>query len=123
MTPSQAIRTECRRCRGGQLFRCESKSCSLNRPGRPRPKIKAHCRECNGDDHPEDCTGRLLDGTTCNLYESRVGKNPHAKKRTLSPEHKAKLAEAGRKHRFHTGLNTSSVPAGLTVTLPGIPEA
>jgi hypothetical protein len=122
MTPLQSVRAECRSCKGGQLFRCESKACALNRQGRPLPKIKAHCRECNGDDHPRECTGRLLDGSICNLHPFRLGTNPQAKKRTLSPEHKAKLTEAGRKHRFGTGQNAPSIPPGSTITLPGILE-
>lgn len=115
MTPSQSIRAECRRCRGGQVFHCESTVCTLNGSGRPLPKIKAHCRVCNGDDQPGECTGRLIDGDICNLHEFRLGKNPHAKKRTLPPEHKAKLAEAGREHRFGAVQNSPSIPPGSTI--------
>lgn len=121
-TPSQAIKAECRFCKGGQLFRCESTACALNHAGRPLPKIKSHCRECSGDDHPKNCTGRLLAGTTCNLYEFRLGKNPHAKKRILSPELKGKLAEAGREHRFRTVQNSPSEAVGSTISLPGVVE-
>lgn len=122
VTASQAIRAECRSCKGGQLFRCESTACDLNRPGRPLPKIKAHCRECNGDDHPRECVGALLNGATCNLHPFRLGTNSQAKKRTLSLEHKAKLTEAGRKHRFGTVQNSQSLPPGSTTSLPGILE-
>lgn len=119
MTPSQSIRAECRSCKGGQVFRCESTACSLNLSGRPLPKIKAHCRECNGDDHPKDCTGRLLDGNTCILHEFRLAKNPHAKKRTLSPERRQKAIEALAKHRRESCSNASSSPVDSTIT----PEA
>jgi len=122
-TPAKAILAECRSCKGGQIFRCESLSCALNKSdGTSLRKIKAHCIECNGDDHPRECTGRLLNGDTCNLHPFRLGTNPQAKKRTLSPEHKAKLAEAGRKHRFGTGQNSQSTPPGSTTSPPGILE-
>lgn len=118
MTPSQSIRAECRSCKGGQLFRCASTACSLNHAGRPLPKIKAHCRECNGDDHPRECTGKLLDGTTCNLHKFRLGKNPQAKKRTLSPERRQKAIEALARHRRESCPNAPSAPPGSTIT-PG----
>lgn len=118
MTPLQSIRAECRRCKGGQLFRCESTTCSLNLAGRPLPKIKAHCRECNGDDHPKECTGKLLDGGTCHLYPFRLGKNPNAKKRTLSPERKLKATEALAKYRRESCLNVQSTLPGSTITPP-----
>jgi len=122
MTPAQSVRAECRRCKGGQVFRCGSKICALNLPGRPLPKIKAHCRVCNGDDHPRECTGRFLGGTVCNLHEFRLGKNRHAKKRILSPERKAQLVASGRKHQFGTGQNTPFSTPGSTISLPGVPE-
>ncbi len=120
MTTAQAVKAECRRCKGGQVFRCESKACSLNLAGRPLLKIKSHCRECNGDDHPRECSGKLLDGTVCHIHPFRLGINPLAKKRTLSPERKAKLAEAGRKYRFGTGQNSPSEAAGSTITTSGV---
>jgi len=123
MTPAQAIRHECRRCRGGHLFRCESAACSLNDAGRPLPKIKAHCKTCNGDDHPRECVGKLLDGTTCILHDFRLGRNPFAKKRILSPENRAKLASAGRKYRFATGQNAQSIASRSKIATSGVPEA
>lgn len=122
MTPLRSIRVECRSCKGGQVFRCESKTCFLNRAWRPLPKIKAHCRECNGDDHPKDCTGRLLDGNTCILHEFRLGKNPHAKKRILSPERRLKAIEVLAKHRRESCSSASFSPPGSTITLSGVPE-
>lgn len=122
MTPSQSIRAECRSCKGGQVFRCESKACNLNRPGRPLPKIKAHCRECNGDDHPRECTRRLLGGTVCNLHEFRLGKSPFAKKRTLSPERREKAIEALAKYRQESYSSGASETPGSTISSPAIPE-
>ena len=122
MTPGQAIKAECRKCKGGQVFRCESKTCDLNRTGRPLPKIKAHCKTCNGDDHPRECTGKLLDDGSCNLHPFRLGKNPSAKKRTLSPEHKAKLVAALSKHRQESCSRGSFSPPGSPITPSGVPE-
>jgi len=122
MTPAQAIKTECRSCRGGQLFRCESKVCSLYHPGRPLPKIRTHCRECAGDEHSRECTGRLLDGTTCNLHPFRLGKNPHAKKRTLSPERREKAIETLAKHRRESCSSGASTLPQSTINIPAVPE-
>jgi hypothetical protein len=120
MTPAQAIKREFRSCKGGQLFRCESKVCALYRPDRPLPKIKVHCRECAGDDYPKECTGRLLDGSICNRHPFRLGKNPN-RRRPTSVELE-KLARAGAKFRFLPGEKGVSKPPGSTITLPGIPE-
>jgi len=123
VTASQAIRKECRSCQPGQRMTpegCETKACKLSPNAfecrSSVKRIAAHCRDCNGDDHPRECTGRLLHGKTCPLHPFRLGKNPNAKKRTLSPEHKAKLAETGCKHRFHTGQNRPSGLPGSTIS-------
>ena len=120
MTPSKAIRRECAVCKGGPRAKCESRVCSLNHAGRPLPKIKAHCRECNGNDHPKECKGELLDGTTCNLHEFRLGKNPHAKKRTLSPEHRQKAIAALAEHRRKSCLSVPSTLPESTEIVPAV---
>ena len=102
-SPAQAIKAECRRCKGGQLFRCESKVCKLSPDAytcrSSVRRIGAHCRDCNGDDHPRECVGRYLDGTTCGLHPFRLGKNPERPKRTLSPEQRAKMEATLAKNR------------------------
>jgi len=70
--------------------RCESKVCPLNQVGRPLARIKAHCKICNGDGHPRDCTGKMIDGTVCHLHPFRLGRTP-GPRRALSPERKAKM--------------------------------
>jgi hypothetical protein len=119
MTPAQAIKAECRRCKGGQRFECESELCALNKSGRALALIKAHCKECNGDDRPADCTGRMLDGTACLLHPCRLGKNPTAKRRTLSPEQRAAMAARLEKFRFRTGQKCPSATPGGAIS----PEA
>ena len=118
--PGQAIKMECRRCKGNGRWKCESKICALNRPaGSSLRKIKAHCKECNGDDHPKECTGRLLDGTTCLLHPFRLGKNPY-RPRKLSPEHREKLVAVGANFHFPTGQKGASVLPGSTIPVEGI---
>ncbi|MHB8783774.1 MAG: hypothetical protein ACYDAX_10220 [Desulfobacteria bacterium] len=123
ITPVQAIKRECRTCKGGKVFRCESKACALNKSGGPSlRKIKAHCRECNGDDHPRECPGRLLDGAVCNLHPFRLGKNPNARKRTLSPEHRQKAIAVLAKHRRESCPGGAFPLVGSTIGHPAIPE-
>lgn len=104
---------------GGQLFRCETKACALSCPGRPLPKIKAHCHVCNGEDHPRGCAGKLLDSSTCNLYEFRLGKTPYRRRPT--PAQLEKLVGAGVKFRISPGEKGASMPAGSTIA-PGTSE-
>ena len=128
-SPGKAIKMECRRCKGGGRWKCEAKVCALNRPaGSSLRKIKAHCKECNGDDHPKECTGRLLDGTICLLHPFRLGKNPY-RPRTLSPENREKLVRVGAKYHFPTGQKgASNLPestilgGGEALPIPG-PES
>ena len=115
LTPSKAIGKECRWCKGGGRWKCESKVCALNRPGGSSlRKIAAHCRECNGDDKPINCTGRHLDGTICLLHPFRLGKNPY-RPRTLSPENREKLVRVGAKYHFPTGQKGASNLPGSTI--------
>jgi len=93
MTPSKAIKINCRFCFGGtpKVQRCESK-CSFNRKDLPTLKrIQAGCLECSADHQPELCTGQLIgtqrrilaevlgvsvEQAICPLHPFRLGKNP-----------------------------------------------
>jgi hypothetical protein len=115
MSPRQAIKITCRCCKGGGRWKCESKDCALIRTVGPSlRKIKAHCKECNGDDHSKECTGRLIDGTICILHPFRLGKNPFCA-RKLSPEHREKLVRVGARYHFSTGQKGASVFPGSTI--------
>jgi hypothetical protein len=95
MTPTKAVREECRRCTPrlpGRPWSCESKVCSLTGGGYALGKIKAHCRECNGEDHPKKCSGEIPGGSSCPLHPYRLGNDPGRAKRILSPEQREKLA-------------------------------
>ncbi len=92
MTAAQAIMETCRTCQPGQRMtpeKCTTTSCKLSPNAlscrSSVKRIATHCRDCNGDDHPRECTGRLLDGGTCPLHPFRLGKNPHKPKRTPRP--------------------------------------
>ena len=91
LTPLKAIRQECLYCMGGSytlVADCPSiETCHLwlyrlgRRPttGKHRPlaAIHKHCLDCAGS-APEvrSCSGKLLNGNTCNLHSFRFGKNP-----------------------------------------------
>jgi len=122
MTPAQAIRHECATCKGGARQKCESRACALRGGGSSLRRIKVHCRECAGDDHPRECTGRLLDGGTCILHDFRLGRNPFAKKRILSPEHREKAIARLAKHRRDSSSSASISPPGSKIATSGILE-
>ena len=93
LTPSKAIRKECRWCKGGGRWKCESKVCYLNKPGLSALKrIKLQCVECCGGVKAEvaGCTGQLLrengNRENCWLHPYRLGKNPYRKKSLGRPE-------------------------------------
>jgi hypothetical protein len=106
ITPSRAIKIECKFCNGG-MGSCKSKYCALNRSGKPIDRIADHCRECAPNNRIEECIGFLIgtqakmiaaftgqalmeDGKAqCPLYPFRYGKNPNLG-RSLSEDQKKK---------------------------------
>jgi hypothetical protein len=83
MTPSKAIKTECRACKNGHIYDCTSDACKLNdRTLSPLKRIKAHCISCVPEQNiygVKKCTGRLLNGNICPLHPYREGHNPKRK--------------------------------------------
>ena len=89
-TPLQSIRKECLYCMGGSfklVAECETITCGLwsYRTGRIEPGadrrllrvIRQFCLQCVGSAiEVRKCTGKLLDGTICNLHPYRHGKRP-----------------------------------------------
>ncbi len=62
LTPSEAIRKECRWCKNGSRFECESKLCKLNPDVTPTltplKRIKTHCIDCVGSESElKNCGG------------------------------------------------------------------
>jgi hypothetical protein len=109
LTPRRAVDKECRWCRGGGRWQCESKVCALSDSGScTLRKIRRHCLDCAGS--PEavrQCEGRVtggLDGPhICPLHDFRLGTNPRRK------------GEGGR--RGGTPLKICSVPPHSAGTL------
>ena len=138
-TPAKAITSECRWCKGGARWVCESTVCALNGPGSSLKRIKAHCLDCAARDLGESahdavrsCDGHLLrenwnaerwtDPTgkergLCFLLPYRFGKNP-ARPRRLSPEHKAKMIAALAEYHSRVNAKGRFAPVGSTIT-PG----
>ena len=56
----------------------------------PIKAIRRHCLSCSGDSPKEV---RLCVITDCPLYPYRLGKNPHRKGKTLTPEEKLVLKD------------------------------
>lgn len=83
MTPKKSIEAECRFCKSGQRFDCESSTCKLNDSRLSSLKrIKAHCLDCNGGRaEVVTCRGDVLNPSPhkCSLWEYRLGKNPALK--------------------------------------------
>lgn len=91
MTPSKAIRLECKWCTGSiRGISCYSKICKLNNKsfssaslstGSPLRRIKLHCLDCvETRQEVKDCTGKLLsEDRLCNLHQYRFGHNPKRK--------------------------------------------
>lgn len=84
MTPSKAIKIECRRCMNTEAFKgCASSLCRLNDLLLTKLKrIKTHCISCVPEQSirgVRECTGGLLNGVTCPLHPYREGKNPKRK--------------------------------------------
>ena len=81
MTPSKAIRAECRICMNSEVLRrdcnttCKLKDLSLT----ALQRIKAHCLDCIPEHSLKGvqvCSGILLNGKTCPLHPYRHGHNP-----------------------------------------------
>lgn len=60
----------------------------------PLPAIKAHCKECCGDDQPKNCVSK-----DCALFPFRLGKNPFRQKREMTDEQRKAAAERFAKYR------------------------
>ena len=83
MTPSKAIKLECRWCMGSvKSSTCDSQICKLNNKSlTPLKRIKSHCLDCvESRKEIKDCTGKLLfEDRLCYLHPYRLGKNPRLK--------------------------------------------
>lgn len=84
MTPKKAVEVECRYCKNGQRFNCESTVCKLNDNSLSTLKrIKAHCLDCTGSRADVvSCSGDILNPSPphkCTLWEYRLGTNPALK--------------------------------------------
>ncbi len=117
VTPSKAIKIECKVCEGNQHGLCASKHCFLNQAGKSLDRIKAHCQDCAPDHRVEDCTGYLIgtqarmmaaiskrlltdDGKAqCPLWNYRFGKNVHRKVTVASPKQLASRKLFTERHR------------------------
>lgn len=80
MTPRKAMETECRFCKNGQRFDCESNACELNNLALSSlRRIRAHCLTCIGSSpQVAGCRGDILYPSPhkCSLWEYRLGTNP-----------------------------------------------
>ena len=83
MTPKKSIEVQCRYCKSGQRFDCESTSCRLNDRGLTSLKrIRAHCLDCVGSSpQVAGCRGEVLNPAPhkCSLWDYRLGTNPALK--------------------------------------------
>lgn len=85
LTPSEAIKQECRYCMNFQKIKCESEICKLrNKNLTPLRRIKEHCLECHPDHSTQgarSCDGIVLypEYHICPLHIYRLGKNPYLK--------------------------------------------
>lgn len=83
ITPSKAIKLECKWCMGGiKSVSCGSEICKLNDTSLLSLKrIKAHCLDCvETRQEVRDCTGKLLsENRLCYLHQYRDGHNPKRK--------------------------------------------
>lgn len=83
MTPTKAIKLECKCCMGDvRGAKCESEICKLNdKLLSPLKRIRAHCLDCvETRQEIKDCTGKLLfENRLCFLHPYRLGHNPKRK--------------------------------------------
>jgi transcriptional regulator with XRE-family HTH domain len=142
MTPAQAIRAECRWCIGAAQSNCTTTVCKLH-PAAFKcrssvKRVRAHCLDCAAQDLHETrheavatCDGHLLrengneirwtdsegvERGVCFLLPYRFGKNPSRRK--MSPEARAKQAEALAKHRPRPCKRGPFSPPGSTISPP-----
>jgi len=91
MTPRKAIEVQCRYCKSGQRFDCESTSCNLNdRRLSPLKRIRGHCHDCVGSRaEVVSCQGNILNPSPhkCSLWDYRLGTNPALRGRKGNVDH------------------------------------
>ena len=85
MTPSKAIKLECKLCKNLHQFECGSDLCRLANISHSFLKsIKAHCLSCVAEKSRQgikECTGEILNPYPhkCPLHDYRLGHNPKRK--------------------------------------------
>jgi len=88
LTPTKAIKQECRYCMNFQRIRCASEICKLNlnhhKELTPLKRIKAHCIDCIPEQSTRGvtkCDGWVLNPEphACPLHPYRLGHNPRRK--------------------------------------------
>lgn len=83
MTPTKALRLECKWCMGmAKAAKCESEVCKLKDKSLSSLKcIKLHCLDCVvTKKEVKECTGKLLsEDRLCYLHPYRFGHNPRQK--------------------------------------------
>lgn len=83
ITPTRAIKDECRFCKNGNRFDCESEVCNLNgKTLSALKRIRAHCLTCVGvPSAAKDCSGDVVypDPHKCHLWAYRFGHDPGRK--------------------------------------------
>jgi len=117
MTPTRAIKINCRFSHGGirTVSTCKSKYCLSNRMDLSvMERIRRGCWECAADHKPEECKGVLLgtqrkiltdlldvpaEQAVCPLLPYRMGKNQNLR-RVLSEDQRKAFAERARAYRF-----------------------
>ena len=82
-TPAKVIKDECRWCKNGNQFTCESEVCALNNNSLSSLKrIRSHCLDCVQTTYEVTaCEGNVILPTPhkCHLWGYRSGKNPKRK--------------------------------------------
>ncbi len=85
LTPRLSIKEECKYCKNGNSFSCNSAICSLNKKKlTPLKRIKSHCINCVGTRQEViKCRGKVLYSNNkykkCSLWKYRLGLNPYLK--------------------------------------------
>ena len=85
LSPTQAIKQECRWCMNYQRIKCNSEICQLKNMRLPALKrIKANCLTCCSEQSIQgvrDCTGEVLypEPHICYIHPFRLGSNPNRK--------------------------------------------
>jgi hypothetical protein len=107
MTPTRAIKVECKWCMNGdRISLCNSEVCKLKKGNlnkSPLRRIKVYCLDCLvGTIYDvKDCDGIVLNNSTgkCPLHPYRLGKDSLRKKKKLTEEEKEKLVKRLRRTR------------------------